>query len=80
MQKEVKNFVKIIQKELKNKLEDFLAVIGLSWGLDPNRSGTEFTMAYQMDLGIELQRKCCSTSQNPIIQYFVVPVPWREEN
>ena len=57
MQKEMQNYVKIIQKELKNELEDFLAVIGLSWSLDPNIGGTEFTMAYQMDLGIELQRK-----------------------
>ena len=54
MQKEMKNYVKIIQKELKNNLEDFQAVIGLSWCLDPNRSGREFTTAYHMDLGIEL--------------------------
>ena len=35
MQEEMNNYVKIIQKELKNTLEDFLAVIGLSGGLDP---------------------------------------------
>ena len=57
MQKEMKT--KIIQKELKNTLEDFLAVIGLSWGLDQKSSGTELTMAYQMDLGLERRRKSC---------------------
>ena len=30
--------------------KDFLEVIGLSWGLDPKRSGTELTMANLMDL------------------------------
>ena len=30
-----------------------------------------------MDLGIELKRKCCRTSQDPVIRYSVVPVPWR---
>ena len=30
MREEIKNYVKIIEKELKNTLEDFLAVIGLS--------------------------------------------------
>ena len=43
----MKNYVKIILKELKNTLEDFLAVIGLSWDLDQKRSGTELTMAYR---------------------------------
>ena len=32
MREEMKNYVKIIQKELKNTLEDFLAVFGLSLG------------------------------------------------
>ena len=49
-------------------------------GLDLKRSGTELTIANQMDLGTELQRKCCSTSQDRVIQYSVVAVPWREEN
>ena len=40
-------------------LKDSLAVIGLSWSLDLPRSGTELTIANQMDLGIELMRKCC---------------------
>ena len=61
-------------------LKDSHAVIGLFWGLDLKRSGTELTIANQMDLGNELQKKYCSTSQDPVILYSVVPVPWREEN
>ena len=61
-------------------LKDSLAVTGLSQGLDLKRSGTELTIANQMDLGIELQRKCCRTSQDPVIRYSAVPVPWRDEN
>ena len=80
MQKEMKNYVKIIQKELKNTLDDFLAVIGLSWRLNPKRSGTELTMANQKDLGIEQRRKCCRISKIPVIQYSDVPAPWREDD
>ena len=54
---------------------DSFAVIGLSWGLDLKRSGTELVIANQMDLGTELQRECCSTSQDPVIRCSVVPVP-----
>ena len=61
-------------------LKDSLAVIGLFQGLDLKMSGTDLTIAGQMDLGTELQRKCCSTSQDLVILYSVVPVPWREEN
>ena len=53
MQKEMMKYVKIIQRQLNSMLEDFLAVIGLSWILDLKRSGTELKMANQMDLGIE---------------------------
>ena len=48
--------------------------------LDLKRRGTELTIANQMDLGIELQRKCWWISQKPIILYSVAPVPWRKEN
>ena len=51
----------------------------LSQGLDLKRIGTELTIANQMDLGIELQRKCCRISQDLVIRYSVVPVPWRGE-
>ena len=68
MQKKMMNCVKTIQRQLKSMLVDSLAVIGLSRGLDLKRSGTELTIANQMDLGIELQRKCCSTSNIPMYQ------------
>ena len=53
----MKNYVKIIQKELKNTLEDFLAATGLSLDLVPKRSGTPHTIANQTDIGIGLRRK-----------------------
>ena len=37
--REMMNCVLIIQRYLKNMQKDFFAVIGLSWGLDPKRSG-----------------------------------------
>ena len=80
MQKEMMKLVKTIQRQLKSMLKDSLAVIGHSWDLDLKRSGTELTIANQMDLGTELQRKCCRTSQGPVIRCSGVPVPWREEN
>ena len=57
------NMWKTIQRQLNNMLVDSLAVIGLSWSLDLKRSGTELTMANQMDFGIERRRKCCWPSQ-----------------
>ena len=74
------NYVSIIQRQLKSMQKDFFAVIGLSWELDLKRSGTELTMANQMDLGIERRRKCCRISQDPVIRCSVVPAPWREDN
>ena len=50
MREEMKDYANIIHKVLEKTLEDILAVIGLSWGLDQKRSGTELTMAYQVDL------------------------------
>ena len=40
MQKEMMNYVSIVQRQLKSMLKDSLAVIGLSYGLDLKRSGT----------------------------------------
>ena len=57
MRKEMKNYVKIIQNELENTLEDFFAVIGLSLDLVQKRSGTPHTSANQTDVGIGLWRK-----------------------
>ena len=38
MQKETQNNVNTIHRQLRNMLANFLAVIGLSWGLDQKRS------------------------------------------
>ena len=43
-------------KVLQNTLDNFFAVIFLSWCLDPRKSGTELTMAYQVDIGRKLRR------------------------
>ena len=51
------NYVQIIQEELKNTLDNFLAVIGLSLDLVQKRSGTPLTVANQTDVGIGLRRK-----------------------
>ena len=56
--RDMKKYVKKIQKVLENTLVDSLAVNGLSWGLDHKRSGTELTMTYKVDLGVERRRKC----------------------
>ena len=61
-------------------LKDFLAVTGLSWDLDLKRSGTERTMANQMDLAPEWRRKCCIISKIPVVRYSDVPASWREDN
>ena len=79
MGEEMKNYVKIIPKVLDNTLEDFLAVIGLSWGLVQNRSGTELTVPYPVDLGIERRRKCCRISNILVIRCSVVPAHRRED-
>ena len=65
-------------KTNKEYAERFLR--GLSWRLDPKRSGAELTMANQMDVRIELPRKCCRISKDPIIRYSGVPTPYREYN
>ena len=49
----------------------FLSVFGT---LAENNSSTSWAwilIANEMDLGTELERKCCSTSQDPVIQYSV---------
>ena len=80
MQKEMMNYVSIIQRQLKKRQKDLVAVTGLSVGLDPKRSGAELMMANLLDLGIERRRNCCRISKIPIIQYSDVPALWREDN
>ena len=68
-----------IHRQLLNMFAKSLAVIGLSWGLDERKNGTEPTPTNQMDPGIEGQNKCRQISLDPVIQYFVPPVLLREE-
>ena len=79
MQKEMMKYVKTIQRQLNSMLVDSLADIGLSQGLDLKRSGTELTITNQMDLAAD-KKQSCWISQDPVVWYSVVPVPWREEN
>ena len=79
-QTETQNNVNTIHRQLRIMLENSLAVIGLSWGLDQKKSGVEPTLTNQMDHGIEWQKKWWQISLDLVIQCFVLPVPWREEN
>ena len=80
MQKETKNNVNKIHKQLRNMLANSLAVIGLSWRLDQKKNGTEPTLTNQMDPGIDGPNKCWQFSLDRVIRYFMPPVPVREEN
>ena len=51
-------YVETIQRQLNSMLVDSFAVIGLSLGFYLNK-GMELAITNQMDLGTELQRKCC---------------------
>ena len=70
MQKEMMNYVSLIQRQLKSMQ---IPITGLSLGLDLKRSGRELTMTSQMDLGIERRRKCFRISKIPVIRYSDVP-------
>ena len=56
-QKEVQTYVNTIHRLLRIMLADFLAVTGLSWGLEQKRNGTEVILADQSDLGTKLLNK-----------------------
>ena len=79
-EKETKKDVNTIHRHLRIILVNSLAVIGLSWCLDQKRHATEPTLTNPTDHGIKLKRKWWQVSQDPVIQYFVPPVPLREEN
>ena len=79
-QKETKNNVNTIHRQLWIMLANLLAVMGLSWGLDQKSSGTEPTLTNPTNPGTKLQRIWWWISQIPVIQFFVPPVPLREEN
>ena len=51
-----KDDVNTIDRHLRIVLADSLAVFGLSWSLDEKRVGTELTLTYLTDRGINQQR------------------------
>ena len=55
--KEIKKDVNAIHRQLRNMLVNFLVVIGLSWGFDQKRSGADFFLEDQTDLGTKLRNK-----------------------
>ena len=55
-EKEIQKDVNTIHRQLRIMLANSLAVIGLSWGLDQTRNGTEPTLTNPTDPGTKLQR------------------------
>ena len=68
------------ENKINRQFANFPAVIGLSWGLDQNCNGTGFTLTNPMGHGTKLHWIWWRISQNQVIQYFVPPVPLREED
>ena len=69
MQKEVTNYVKINQRQFKEYAERFPRG---HWSFLGPGSEKKWYGTYdgnQMDLGIELRRKCCRISKFPVIRY-----------
>ena len=75
-----KKDVNTTHRQLRIMLAHSLAVVGLSWGLDQKRNGTELTLLNPTDPGTKLQNTWWWISQNPVTRYFVPPVPLRVEN
>ena len=69
MQEETKNNVYTIHRQLQNMLANSLVVIGLSWSLDQKKNGTEPDGSWDR-----------MEEEMIVIQYFVLPMPLREEN
>ena len=66
--KEIQKDVNTIHRQLRNMLVDSRAVLGLSWGSDQKRNGTEPTPTKPTDPGSEWQRRWCwnfSDSSHP---------------
>ena len=55
-EKEIQKYVNTSHTQLRNMLVNSRAVIGLSWGLDQKRNGTEPTQTNPTDPGTEWQR------------------------
>ena len=66
-------------KKIKEYAERFPRGHWCFLGPKSEKSGTELTMANQMDLGIERRRICFRISKVPVIRYSSVPAPWRED-
>ena len=56
-QSETKKDLNTIRRQLRIVLANSLGVIGLAWGLDQKRSGTELTLTNPTDPWIEWQKK-----------------------
>ena len=50
MKKKIKKHVNTIHRQLRIMLVNFFKVIGLSWGLDQKRNGTELILADHTDV------------------------------
>ena len=57
VKKEIQKDLNTIHKQMRKKLVNSLAVIGLSWNLAQKRNGTEPTPTNPTDPGIEWQKK-----------------------
>ena len=55
------------------------AGMAIFWDLDKSY-GTELILINQMEIGIRLLNKWCSTLQKEVNLHFVPPTPWKEEN
>ena len=80
MQKETRNNVYTIHRQLQNMLANSLAVIGLSWGLDQKKNGTEPFSHKPHQSWDPMAEEMMDNSLDPVIRYFVPPVPVRKEN
>ena len=49
-------------------------------GPGSEKNGTQLILRNQMETGTRLLNEICSTLQKAVIQNFVPPVPWKEEN
>ena len=56
-EKEIQKDVNTIHRQLRNMLVDSRAVMGLSWGLEQKRNGTEPTPSNPTDPGTEWKKK-----------------------
>ena len=71
MERKIQKGVNTIHRLLRVMLVNFFAVIGLSWGTDQKRNGTELILTNPTDLGdktVENMMKNFSDSGHPIFR------------